>query len=79
MTMNDLAYAWADRNVRLGEALSLITRVLTVGPDNASYLDTLGRILFKQGNHEAAAMPLSRASVLISDHPEVVIHFGDAL
>lgn len=47
MTMNDLAYAWADRNVRLGEALSLITRVLAVEPDNAFYLDTLGWFLFK--------------------------------
>lgn len=77
--MNNLAYSWAERNVRLDEAQPLIKRVLAVEPDNSSYLDTLGWILFKQGRYETSVIPLCRASVLEPGHPEVAIHFGDAL
>jgi TPR repeat protein len=77
--MNNLAYSWADQGIRLDEARNLIMQVLAVAPDEATFLDTLGWILFKQGKYEASLIPLCRASVLESGHPELTRHFGDAL
>lgn len=77
--LNNLAYSWAERDFRLDAALDMIKRVVAIEPEVASYLDTLGWVLFKQGKYEAAILPLCRASVLDSGHPEVALHFGDAL
>src|SRR6476659_6926620 len=47
--MNYLGYMLADRNVRLPEALDLITKALDKDPGNGAYLDSLGWVYYKLG------------------------------
>ena len=69
--MNSLGYMFADRGVRLPEAIDLAQRAVKIEPDNPAYLDTLGWALFKQGRTDEAAEPLGKAG----DHADR--QFGD--
>lgn len=64
---NDVAYAYAKAGVRLSEAERLVRRALEEEPDNASYLDTLGWVLCRQGMAEAGRAELDRALELADD------------
>ena len=52
--MNSLGYMFADRGVRLPEAIDLAQRAVKIEPGNPAYLDTLGWALFKQGRTDEA-------------------------
>lgn len=77
--LNYLGYMFADRGVKLPEAVQLITRALAVDPDNGSYLDSLGWAYFKMGDYSRAAEQLQRAVALEPTHPVIQDHYADAL
>ncbi len=58
---NYLGYMWADREVNLKEALELITRAVSLDPENSAYLDSLGWVHFRLGDLEEAERWLRRA------------------
>ncbi len=77
---NDLAYQWAERNVKLNESLSMVTKALEIEPNNSSYLDTQGWILFKLGRYQEAVTAL-KASIEYEESmndPVPFEHLGDA-
>jgi tetratricopeptide (TPR) repeat protein len=91
---NDLGYQWADQNKDLDEAERMIRKALeldhkqrTTGDalvldgdqDNASYVDSLGWVLFRKGKLADARRELERAVSLQdgSESPEVWDHLGD--
>jgi tetratricopeptide (TPR) repeat protein len=92
---NDLGYLWADQNKNLEEAERLVRKALdldreqrrggtAVGVDadldNASYVDSLGWVLYRRGRWEAARRELERAANLPGgDDPTVWDHLGDVL
>jgi len=78
-TFNYLAYMWADRGVKLVQALEYISQALDIEPDNGAYLDTLGWILFRQGKYEEALENIQEALVLLPDDPTILDHLGDIL
>ncbi len=78
-SMNYLSYSWADRGMRLEEAMALIRRALALAPDNPAYIDTLGWIYFQQGRYEDAVRELRRAIDAGGDDSEIHEHLGDAL
>ena len=45
--LNYLGYMNADRGVHLEEALALIEKAVALEPDNGSYLDSLGWVLYR--------------------------------
>src|SRR4029434_3353817 len=45
---NYLGYMWADHNMHLDEAETMIRRALQSEPNNASYLDSLGWVEFRK-------------------------------
>jgi Flp pilus assembly protein TadD len=47
-------------------------------PDNGSYLDSLGWILFQRGDVPAAVSTLERAEALAGPEPTILEHLGDA-
>jgi tetratricopeptide (TPR) repeat protein len=52
--LNNLAYLLAERGEELGRALDLVDEALAARPLEPAYLDTLGWILHRRGQHEDA-------------------------
>jgi tetratricopeptide (TPR) repeat protein len=77
--LNYLGYMLADRNLRLPEALQLITRALDEDPNNGAYLDSLGWVQFKMGRYSEAERNLRRAVERTPHDPSVRDHLADAL
>ncbi len=91
---NDLGYEWADRGKNLEEAEKLIRKALDLDrkqrltgtaldsesdQDTAAYVDSLGWVLFRRGQYEAARKEMEKAITLPdgADDPVVWDHLGD--
>lgn len=77
--LNYLGYLWADRGENLDEALELIRRAVAAEPGNGAYVDSLGWVHHRLGQHELALKYLERAAGLLPDDPEIAEHLGDVL
>lgn len=75
---NALGYSFADRNMRLAEARELIERALKLAPDDAFIIDSMGWVLFRQGELEQALGHLKRAYTLRPD-AEIAAHLAEVL
>jgi tetratricopeptide (TPR) repeat protein len=78
VALNALGYIIATRTDRYGEARELIERALAQDPGNPAILDSMGWVLFKQGNTSKALDYLTRAWEAFPD-AEVAAHLGEAL
>ena len=75
---NYLGYMWADHNMNLEEAETMIRRALQSEPNNASYLDSLGWVEFRKGQFDRALDDLLRAAKTAErEDPVVFEHIGD--
>src|SRR5438477_2751335 len=75
---NYLGYMWADHNMNLDEAETMIKRALESEPNNASYLDSLGWVEFRKGKFDQALNDLLHAAKSVErDDPVVFEHIGD--
>jgi Flp pilus assembly protein TadD len=75
---NALGYSYADRNIRLTEARELIEKALKLAPDDSFILDSMGWVLFRQGDFSGALVQLERAYALRND-AEIAAHIGEVL
>jgi tetratricopeptide (TPR) repeat protein len=75
---NALGYAYADRGERLPEARQLIEKALALAPDDAAILDSMGWVLFRQGDLPGALSYLERSYGQRED-PEIAAHLGEVL
>ncbi len=75
--LNYLGYMLADRNVRLQEALDLISKALDNDPGNGAYLDSLGWVYYRLGRYPEAEQQLKLALDKTSRDPTVHDHLGD--
>lgn len=75
--LNNFAYLLAVADRRLDEALGFVDKALERVPDNASYVDTRGWILYKLGKIDEAKAELERARDMDPDNPEILDHLGD--
>ncbi len=78
-TLNYLGYMLADRNVRLQEALQMITKALSKEPNNGAFLDSLGWVYFRLGRLPEAEDNLRRALAKTPRDATVHDHLGDVL
>jgi len=76
--LNALGYTLADRNERLDEAYAHVARALKLRPDSPAILDSMGWVLYRQGDLELAAQYLRRALALAQDD-EIAAHLGEVL
>ncbi len=76
ITLNYLGYMNADRNVKVGEALSLIEKALTDDPDNGSYLDSLAWALHRLGRNAEAEVAIRKAMRSQEKNAVVIAHLG---
>jgi tetratricopeptide (TPR) repeat protein len=75
--LNYLGYSFADRNIQLEEAYSLVQRALELKPGNAYYLDSLGWVYFRQGRLTQALETILRSVETAKDDPVLYEHLGD--
>jgi tetratricopeptide (TPR) repeat protein len=75
---NALGYSFADRNIRLPEALMLIKKAQQLAPDDPFITDSLGWAEFRLGHLDEAETQLRRAYGLRPD-VEIGIHLGEIL
>ncbi|WP_420550339.1 tetratricopeptide repeat protein [Litorivicinus lipolyticus] len=74
--LNALGYTYADANLKLEQALSLIGRALAIRPDDPAILDSMGWVEYRLGNLATAAQWLERALALLKD-AEIGAHLGE--
>ncbi len=75
---NALGYSYAERNLKLDEARTLIERALSIAPNDYYIVDSLGWVLYRQGDLAGALAQLERAYAARPD-PEVAAHLGEVL
>ena len=76
--LNALGYTLANRTDRYDEALELIQRARAIKPNDPAILDSLGWVLYKRGEYDAALSHL-RAAMSTMPDPEVAAHLGEVL
>ncbi|MBC3920624.1 tetratricopeptide repeat protein [Undibacterium sp. CY18W] len=75
---NALGYSFADRNIRLDEASTLIEKANQLAPDDPFILDSLGWVKFRLAKYDEAEQALRRAYELRPD-AEIAVHLGELL
>jgi Flp pilus assembly protein TadD len=75
---NALGYTFADRNTRLDEAYSLVEQALKLAPDDPFIMDSMGWVLFRMSQNDAAITFLKRAFEIRPD-AEIAAHLGEVL
>ena len=75
---NALGYSFADRNIRLDEARTLIQKAVTLAPQDPFIADSLGWVEFRLGNAAEARRILESAYQRRPD-PEIGAHLGEVL
>lgn len=76
--MNYLAYSWADKGVKLDEAVAMLRQAVALKPQDGFIIDSLGWVLFRKGEHQEAVKQLERAVELRPEDPTINEHLGDA-
>jgi predicted Zn-dependent protease len=75
---NALGYSYADRNIKLVEAKTLVETALKLSPDDHYIMDSLGWVYFRLGDLPNAVEYLRKAYQIQAD-PEIAAHLGEAL
>jgi tetratricopeptide (TPR) repeat protein len=75
---NALGYSFAERNIRLTEAFTLVQKALTISPDDPFIMDSMGWVQYRLGRLVEAEQLLRRAYATRSD-PEIGVHLGEVL
>ena len=75
---NALGYSFAERNIRLPEAYTLIEKALKMAPGDPFIIDSMGWVQFRMGNLQQAEALLRQAYGLRND-PEIAVHLGEVL
>lgn len=75
---NALGYSFAERNIRLPEAYTLVEKALSLAPEDPFIMDSLGWVQFRLGKLKEAEELLRRAYAARPD-PEIAVHLGEVL
>ncbi|MEZ4774049.1 MAG: tetratricopeptide repeat protein [Bacteroidia bacterium] len=76
--LNNYAYYLSLRGDKLPKAKSLAEKALKLSPNQVSYQDTYGWILYQEGQYAEAAKWLEKATAT-ADSPIIFEHYGDTL
>ena len=79
LVLNYLGYSWVEQGTKLAEAKSMIQRAVEQRPNDGYIVDSLGWVLYRLQEFEAALVHLERAVELRPDDPVINDHYGDAL
>jgi len=76
--LNYLGYSYADMGHRLDEARAMIQRAAERRPNDAAITDSLGWVMYRQGDYKQAVKTLERAVELEPEDATINSHLGDA-
>jgi tetratricopeptide (TPR) repeat protein len=74
---NDLGYMYAERGIKLDEAVAMLKRAVAFDPQNYAYLDSLAWAYFKQGQYAVAESYERKAVSRVKNDPTVLDHLGE--
>lgn len=75
--LNYLGYSYAEKGIKIDQALSLTKQAVALKPENGYYVDSLGWAFFKSGQLPEALKQIQRAAALVGDDPVIYEHLGD--
>lgn len=75
--LNYLGYSYAERGIKIEQALSLTRQAVALKPDNGYYVDSLGWAFYKSGLLTEALAQIKRAVALVGDDPVIYEHLGE--
>ncbi|HXV69230.1 MAG TPA: tetratricopeptide repeat protein, partial [Nitrospira sp.] len=75
--LNYLGYSYAERGIKIDQALSLTRRAVALKPENGYYVDSLGWAFYKSGLLTEALTEIKRAVTLVGDDPVIFEHLGE--
>jgi Flp pilus assembly protein TadD len=75
---NALGYSLAERNIRLEEAYTLISKALALAPEDPFIMDSMGWVQYRLGRLKESEELLRRAYSLRPD-AEIAVHLGEVL
>ncbi len=75
--LNYLGYSYAERGIKIDQALSLTKQAVALKPSNGYYVDSLAWAFFKSGLLTEALTEMKRAVALVGDDPVLYEHLGD--
>ena len=75
--LNYLGYSYAERGVKIEEAISLTKQAVALRPTNGYYVDSLAWAFFKKGLLAEALTEMKRAVALVGDDPVIYEHLGE--
>jgi len=76
--LNSLGYTLADKTDRYQEAFELVSKALSIRPDDPAFIDSMGWVHYRLNNLEQAISYLTKALSLLKDD-EIAAHLGEAL
>ena len=76
--LNYLGYSWADMGRHLNEARQMIERAAEKRPNDGAITDSLGWVMYRQGDAKDAVSTLERAVELEPEDSAINAHLGDA-
>jgi tetratricopeptide (TPR) repeat protein len=76
--LNYLGYSWADQGTNLTKARALIEKAMALKPNDGAITDSLGWVVFRQGDVGGAIKLLERAAELQPEDATINSHLGDA-
>ncbi len=77
--LNYLGYSWVEKGMHLERARDMIKAAVKLRPNDGYIVDSLGWVLYQEGEFEAAVRELERAVELRPEDPIINDHLGDAL
>lgn len=77
--LNALGYTFADHNIHLEEARTLITQAYELDPDDPAIIDSLGWLLYREGQLQKASEVLLTAYQQSGFNAEIAAHYGEVL
>ncbi len=77
LVLNNFGYSLAERNLQIDRAYGMSKEAIRQQPENQSYLDTYGWILYMMGRYRDAEAPILKAIELGSKSPVIHEHLGD--
>ncbi len=75
--LNYLGYSYAERGIKIDQALSLTKQAVALKPENGYFVDSLGWAFYKSGMLSEALTELKKAVSLAGDDPVIYEHLGE--
>lgn len=75
--LNYLGYSYADKGVRLDEAIVLLRKALSLKPNDGFISDSLGWAYYQSGDLDQALALIQKANGIVPGEPTITEHLGD--